>query len=203
MPSIMPFRPTRYSIAQQQAEFTVWITPHLKMLYRSAWRFTGNAQDAEDLVQELLLRLYQKPATWIKLDNPTTWLIRALHNLFVDHWRRTRHTPLHNRHNLSWDDILNRVDLMDADPEHLAHSELLQRQIHTALGSLPHDQRAILVLHDMEGHTIGELSVLLKLPLGTVKSRLFRARRHLRQIFLAHGNPAGESYVLGSEMKAT
>lgn len=203
MLSIIPFRPARDSLSQRQAEFTAWVTPHLDMLYRIAWRYTGHTQDAEDLVQELLLRLYQKPATWIKLDNPATWLIRALHNLFVDHWRRTRHTPLNNRHNLSWDDLLNRVDLGDADPERLAHSELLQRQIHTALGALPHEQRAILVLHDVEGHTIGELSVLLKLPLGTVKSRLFRARRHLRQIFLAHGNPVGEFYVLGDEVKAT
>ena len=203
MPSIIPFRPKRHPLAQRQAEFTTWVSPHLDMLYRTAWRYTGHAQDAEDLVQELLLRLYQKPATWIKLDNPTTWLIRALHNLFVDHWRRTRHTPLNRRHNLSWDDLLNQVDLGEADPERLAHSEFLQRQIHTALGALPHEQRAILVLHDVEGHTIGELSVLLKLPLGTVKSRLFRARRHLRQIFLARGNPVGEFYVLGDEVKAT
>jgi RNA polymerase sigma-70 factor, ECF subfamily len=203
MPSITPVRPKRHPLAQRQAEFTAWVTPHLDMLYRTAWRYTGHTQDAEDLVQEMLLRLYQKPATWIKLDNPSTWLIRALHNLFVDHWRRTRHTPLSKRHNLSWDDLLNQVDLGDADPERLAHSELLQRQIITALGALPHEQRAILVLHDVEGHTIGELSVLLKLPLGTVKSRLFRARRHLRQIFLARGNPVGEFYVLGDEVKAT
>ncbi len=203
MPSIIPFHPKRHPQVQRQAEFTAWVKPHLDMLYRTAWRFTGHAQDAEDLVQELLLRLYQKPATWIKLDNPTTWLMRALHNLFVDHWRRTRHAPLNRRHNLSWDDLINSMDLGGADPERLAHSELLQRQIQTALASLPHEQRTILALHDMEGHTVSELSVLLKLPLGTVKSRLFRARRHLREIFLANGNPGGEFYVLGDEVKAT
>jgi len=203
MPAIIPFRPAPNSADRRQAEFTAWVTPHLEVLYRTAGRFTGHPQDAEDLVQELLLRLYQKPAAWAKLDNPGTWLIRSLHNLFVDQWRHRRHKPLNNRHNLSWDDLLNRADVGDADPEHLAHSENLQRQIRAALGSLPHDQRAILVLHDMEGHTVGELTVLLDLPLGTVKSRLFRARRHLRQVFLSHGNPAGGFYVLGNEMKPT
>lgn len=203
MPSILPFRPTRNALARRQTEFTAWITPHLDMLYRTAWRFTGHPQEAEDLVQELLLRLYQKPATWEKLDNPPTWLTRSLHNLFVDRWRRTRHKPLNNRHNLSWDDLLGEADLGVADPERLAHSEILQRQISAALDTLPHDQRAILVLHDMVGHTVGELTVLLDLPLGTVKSRLFRARRHLRQIFLTQGTPASEFHVLFNEMKAT
>jgi len=203
MPPIIPFRPTRNSTARRQAEFTDWVTPHLEMLYRTAWRFTGHAQDAEDLVQELLLRLYQKPATWEKLDNPGTWLMRSLHNLFVDRWRRTRHTPLNNLHNLSWDDLLGISDLGDADPERSAHAELLQRQISEALNMLPHEQRAILILHDMVGHSVNELTVLLDLPLGTVKSRLFRARKHLREVFLSRGNPPGKICVLGNEMKTT
>jgi RNA polymerase sigma factor (sigma-70 family) len=104
-------RPKQNSAARRQAEFTAWVTPHLQALYRTAWRFTGHPQDAEDLVQELLLRVYQKPTAWVGLDNPGTWLMRSLHNLFVDHWRRTRNKPLNNRRNLSWDDMQSSPDM--------------------------------------------------------------------------------------------
>ncbi|MGH2509606.1 MAG: RNA polymerase sigma factor, partial [Ktedonobacteraceae bacterium] len=132
-----------------------------------------------------------------------TWLKRALHNLYVDQWRHTRHQPLNNHHNVSWDELLGRADLDGADPERLAHSEMMQQQVGAALDTLPRDQRAILILHDMVGHTVGELTVILNLPLGTVKSRLFRARQHLRQTLLSGGNPIRDFYVLSNEIKAT
>ncbi len=201
MASVIPLRFAPPSTTQRQVRFTAWISPHLQLLYRIAWRFTGHPQDAEDLVQELLLRLYRKPAVWGKPADPGSWLIRSLHNLYVDQWRRLRHQPLNNRHNLDWQELSGTADSGEADPERLAQSELLQSQLRVAMASLPHQQRAILVLHDMEGHTAGELSVLLKLPLGTVKSRLFRARRQLREIFLNYGNHGRDFYVLGNELE--
>ena len=193
--------PGRYlynSMMQRQTEFSEWITPHLEMLYRNAWRFTGHHQDAEDLVQELLLRLYQKPQRWKTLDKPAAWLVRSLHNLFVDQWRVSRHKPLNNRQNLPWEELVGHEEFADTDLERLAQSEILQRRIRRMLDDLPREQCAIVVLHDMEGYTMSELTALLGLPLGTVKSRLFRARRHLRQAFLSNGNLEAEIFVLGN-----
>lgn len=193
-------------MTQRRSEFSDWIAPHLEMLYRTAWRFTGHRQDAEDLVQELLLRLYQKPQRWKALDQPAAWLVRSLHNLFVDQWRLTRHQPLNNRHHLPWEELLGHEEFVDADLERLAQSEILQRQIRRVLEALPREQCAIVVLHDMEGYTMSELTCLLGLPLGTVKSRLFRARRHLRQALLGQGNPEAEIFVLANmhrELKTT
>lgn len=203
MSSIIPFRSSRKSTARRQAEFTAWVTPHLELLYRTAWRYTGHPQDAEDLVQELLLHLYQKPERWANLDNPGSWLMRALHNLFVDQWRQTRHKPLNNRHDLSWEDLLAEADTGMNDPARLANSELLQTRLNAALDTLPREQRAILVLHDMLGHTVGEITALLDLPLGTVKSRLFRARKHLREAFMPEGTPETDFYVLDSGVEST
>ncbi|MDE2235125.1 MAG: RNA polymerase sigma factor [Gammaproteobacteria bacterium] len=203
MPSVISFRHAQVSPAERQARFTAWVSPHLQQLHRIAWRFTGHSQDAEDLVQELLLRLYRKPGVWDKPEQPGIWLIRSLHNLYVDQWRRTRRQPLSNRHNLDWDELAGMADSGETDPERLAHSREIQRRLSAAMSTLSQEQRAILVLHDMEGHTAGELSLLLKLPLGTVKSRLFRARRQVREIFLKHGNPAAGFYVLSDELEAT
>lgn len=186
--------------AQRQAEFTAWVTPYLEMLYRTAWRFTGHRQDAEDLLQELLLRLYQKPHTWAALDNPRPWLTRTLHNLFVDQWRHTRHTPLNNRDDQPWDELLSSTDSPETGPEYLAQSQSVQQRLHRALARLPPAQRAIVILHDLEGHTVNELMVLLDLPSGTVKSRLFRAHRHLRAAFLTRGNPTARFDVLDREL---
>lgn len=191
---------------QRQSEFSEWITPHLEMLYQTAWRFTGHHQDAEDLVQELLLRLYQKPQRWKTLDKPAAWLARSLHNLFVDQWRLTRHKPLNNRHGLPWEELFGNEEFADADLERLAQSEILQRRIRKMLEALPREQCAIVVLHDMEGYTMSELTSVLGLPLGTVKSRLFRARRHLRQALLSPGNSEAKIFVLANmhqELKIT
>lgn len=193
----------RDSSTRGQAEFTAWISPHLEALYRTAWRFTGHPQDAEDLVQELLLRLYQKSAHRRVLEKPGTWLLRALHNLFVDRWRHTRNKPLGNVRYLAQTDLQSMPQPDEAGPDRQAELRELNALISDALHSLPREFRAILVLHDMEGHTMDELASLLGLPLGTVKSRLFRARRHMRALLRAGGNPSGGYCVMDGELKLT
>lgn len=193
----------RYSPNRRQAEFTAWISPHLEALYRTAWRFTGHPQDAEDLVQELLLRLYQKSADRLPLENPGSWLLRALHNQFVDQWRRRRNQPLYKLRYLTQAAIENVPQQEVHGPEGQAEAADMHALIHTALLGLPPEQRAILVLHDVEGHTLEELTVLLRLPLGTVKSRLFRGRRSMRRALAADGNFSGGSCVLNGEMRPT
>ena len=182
----------------RQAEFEALLRPHLAWLYRLAYRFTGHREDAEDLVQELLVRLYRNPSDLAQVDNPKPWLTRVMHNLFVDQWRHRKHTPLGHLHPDPWEDLF--VDEAGGDdPERALELAGLRRDILAALYSLEHDYRALVVMHDMEGRSLPELAETLDMPLGTLKSRLFRARRKLR-MRLRGGNPLARIDVIVAEV---
>lgn len=154
--------------------FETLLAPHMEGLYRLAYRFTGDRGDAEDLVQELLTHLYPRRAELTQIRDLKPWLSRALYHRFVDTWRRRAHDPLRGAGD---DDVLAAL----ADPHaDLQRDPLLQARLNAALAALNADQRALVALHDIEGYTLEELETLLETPLGTLKSRLHRARRVLR-----------------------
>lgn len=171
--------------------------PHLEWLYRLAYRYTAQAQDAEDLVQELLVRLYRNPEKLAELSDVRPWLLRSLYNLFVDQWRHRRRTPFGHLHPESWDTLFAEEGAGET-PETELQSAGLRRLVLEALYRVDEEHRALLVLHDVEGHTLPELAETLGLPLGTLKSRLFRARRKLRRQ-LGGGNPLAEADVIVAE----
>lgn len=164
--------------------FDIQIRPHLQNLHRYASRLTGQADDADDLVQELLLSLYRKNINLDSLDNAGSWLLKSLYYQFIDFTRKQRRNPgLPNAE--SADEIIEALPDEQHRVEQLAEHAILQRQILAALNSLNPEQRALVVLHDMEGFTLNELVPVLDAPLGTLKSRLHRARQVLReQIFM-------------------
>ena len=168
--------------------------PHLEWLYRRAYRYTGQREDAEDLVQELLERLYRYPHDLATKEALKPWLMRALHNLFIDQWRHRRRTPQGHLHPEPWEDLFA-GQATEAGPEDKAQAAALQRGILAALYELDPEQRALLVLHDVEGYNLPELADSLHIPLGTLKSRLFRARRALR-MRLENGNLLAETDVM-------
>lgn len=178
-------------------EFEALVRPHLDWMYRLAFRYTGHRENAEDLVQELLVRLLRNPGRLPDADAPRGWLMRALHNAFIDQRRHQNRTPLGHLHPQPWDELF--ADTAGSGtPEAAAHADALKREIVAALYSLDNEHRAILVLHDMEGHSLPELSESLQIPLGTLKSRLFRARRKLRTLLEA-GNHSGPADVMIAE----
>ncbi len=162
------------------AGFEQLITPHLDGLYRQAYRFTGSRHDAEDLVQELLTRLYPKLKELQKVEELRPWLARALHNLFIDTVRSRKRSALGN----SDPDSETILDVtLDANPgpaEHLDQQDRT-RHINHALDTLSEDHRDLIIMHDVEGYTLPELTVIFEQPLGTLKSRLHRARKKLQQ----------------------
>lgn len=164
---------------ERAGKFDALVRPHLGGLYRLAYRLTGHSEDAEDLVQELMVRLYRGGQDLDQVDALRPWLLRALHNLYIDAWRRKRRTPFGYLHPQPWEDLLENTP-GGASPELAARTTAMRRQVLDALYSLGKEHRALLVLHDMEGRSLPELAGLLKLPIGTLKSRLFRARRKMR-----------------------
>lgn len=156
--------------------FETLLSPHLERLYRLAYRFTGDRNDAEDLVQDLLTHLYPRRAELVQVRDLAPWLARALYHRFVDTWRHRNNDPLQGAAD---EDVLAAL----ADPRGDAHGDtLLQARLSAALAQLNADQRAVIALHDIEGYTLDEIETLLETPLGTLKSRLHRARRQLREL---------------------
>lgn len=160
--------------------FETLVGPYLEGLYRLAYRLTGHRHDAEDLVQDLLVRLYPRQEQLAGLDEPRTWLARSLYNLYVDAIRSRQRSPIGLAERGSEDLLAAMADVGDS-PETLTERRLVQRRLVEALATLNDDQRLVVSLHDMEGYTLSELEVILATPLGTLKSRLHRARRALRE----------------------
>ena len=169
-----------------QQRFEHLLRPHIELLYRMAYRWTGTQADAEDLVQELLVRLTTRIDEMEALESLRPWLLRILYNRYVDDYRRQRRSPIDASHG-GWEPDQENEDAAAGDliasaedPHNPAEQEDLRRSLHNALAQLEPDQRDAVLLHDMEGYSAEETAGILEIPLGTVKSRLHRARARLR-----------------------
>ena len=160
------------------ARFERLVRPHLPRLYRLAFRFTGSRDDAEDLVQELCTRLLPRLSELERLESAGPWLARALYNLFVDGARRRSRSPVDAVEALP--DVASELP----GPDELAVARLTAERIEAALAQLPAEQRAVVAWHDVEGYTLEELAESDRVPIGTLKSRLHRARAALRALLM-------------------
>lgn len=160
------------------------LRPHIEFLYRMAYRWT-NAQDrAEDLVQELLIKLVPRVEDMEQIESLRPWLLRILYNRYVDDYRRGRSSPIDESHS-GWnpddeDEPVADVISQAAEPVPSGEQEELRQSLHKALSLLEPDQRDVVLLHDMEGYTAEEVAEIMATQVGTVKSRLHRARARLR-----------------------
>jgi RNA polymerase sigma factor (sigma-70 family) len=162
-------------------EFERLLGPHLPGLYRTAVRFTGHREDAEDLVQRVLLKLYPQMDRLRKVEQLRPWLTRVLYREFIDAARARNRLmrwlmPASEMGNEAADHSVS--DQSGPEDEALRDQEM--RRLRQALHVLNSDQRALIALHDMEGYTLDEISTVLEIKRGTVKSRLRRARARLR-----------------------
>jgi len=161
-------------------QFEALIRPHLKKLYHLAYRFTGQRDDAEDLVQELLLKLFPRLEEMQAIENLSSWLSRVLYRQFIDHVRRQKRSPIHY---IEDEQAVYETHMSeDAGPADVVNSELTQGLLNDALYKLKEEQRVLILLHDVEGYSLPEINQMLDIPLGTIKSRLSRARNKLREI---------------------
>lgn len=164
--------------------FEALVNPHLERLYRLAYRFTGSPDDAEDLVQALLVKLIQQEERVAAVDQLGPWLARALYYLFVDQVRHKGSSAL-DQADPEGEAVLEQLSAELADgPEERIEQLLTRSRIAAALARLPEEQRALVAWHDIEGYTLEELAEQQQVPLGTLKSRLHRARARLRVILM-------------------
>ena len=153
---------------------------HSRAVYRLAHRMTGNAQDAEDVVQETFLKAYRQLGRFESRANFGTWLHRIAVNCSIDLIRGRRHQETgHDAHDL---DILENADdqRVDPSPERLMLSSEVQERVGKAMETLTHMERAAFVLRHFEGQSIDEISGALGLKANAAKHSIFRAVRKMR-----------------------
>jgi len=158
------------------------VTSYQDRIYNTCWRMTGSIADAEDLTQEVFLRALRAAETFRAGSSVYTWLFRIAVNLAISHRRKRRLRAVASLEGLNEGGASGR-DLVDAaavDPAETAARHDLGEAVARALGTLDVDERAIVVLRDIEGLSYAELADVLEVPLGTVKSRVHRARAALR-----------------------
>ncbi|MCW8126060.1 RNA polymerase sigma factor [Microbulbifer halophilus] len=164
--------------AAPQDRFTALVRPHLRLMYRMAYRWTQNSAEAEDLVQDVLTRLFPRLEELAAVDKPGPWLVKVLYRRHVDLYRRRVSSPIDDSVHWDSDDAFFRERLIDERDDYRRLE--LQRTLNRALEGLDEGWRDVVLLHDVEGHTALEVAEILEINVGTVKSRLHRARKKLR-----------------------
>ena len=171
-----------------KARFEQLALPHLDAAYNLARWLTGNTHDAEDVVQEAFLRAFRFFASF-RGDDPRTWLLRIVRNTYYTQLRRERAQPGSTEfdeefHSFADDDAtLPSMGRADANPEAAYARMEDMRLVDRALGELPVEYREALVLRELEDLSYKEIAAALNVPMGTVMSRLTRARRLLLETF--------------------
>lgn len=163
-------------------EFEKEVIPHMSAMYNFALRMTADEEDAQDLVQETLMKAYRFFDSFEKGTNCKAWLFRILKNSFINKYRKTAKEP----NKIDYDEIKDFYNIIkeeSADPNDLESQlfgEVLDDDITGALQRIPADFRAVVVLCDIEGLTYEEIAEMVGCPVGTVRSRLHRGRKLLK-----------------------
>lgn len=157
---------------------------HQARVYAIAYGYVGDEEEAHDAAQEVFVRVYQKIHTCRDPERFLPWMIRIARSVCVDHLRRAKARP--PAHDVPVDDA---VDLASSglDPAEQTMANARRRLIHRALRKLSEISREIIVLKEMQGLPQEEIASLLRVPLGTVKSRANRARIELARAVVALG----------------
>ncbi len=164
---------------------------HQARVFGIAFHYVGNLEDARDLAQEIFIRVYRNIRMCPRGDLFVPWLVRVTRNACLDHLRRSRVRPPAS------DIPLNEAKHLTApgkNPEEEWATNRRKRIIHRALQTLTALNREIILLKEIQGLRLDEIASLLKVPLGTIKSRCNRARLELAEKVLAMaGDPDGRS----------
>ncbi|MDP3832024.1 MAG: sigma-70 family RNA polymerase sigma factor [Ignavibacteriaceae bacterium] len=155
--------------------------PHMDALYNFAFRMTGDSDEANDLVQETYLKAFRFFDNFEKGTNCKAWLFRILKNTYINDYQKRKREP----EKLDYEEVENfyeNAKPSSTDDSHLEKEifdNLLDDEVSIALSSLPEDFRTVIILSDIEGFSYEEIADFIDSPVGTVRSRLHRARKML------------------------
>ncbi len=168
----------------EQAAFDILIRAYEKRVYNLAYRLSGNYDDANDISVDAFIRIYQAIRLFRGEANFSTWLFRIVTNIYLDRRKRARnkqHLSLEEYIELDENSVARQIESPDPTPDKMAESRERSDTLQKIINTLPDYQRAMIVLYHTEGKSYEEIAAIMALPLGTVKSRLNRARLVLRE----------------------
>lgn len=159
--------------------FNLLIKRYQRSVYNIAYRTLGNAEDAQDVTQEAFIKAFKSLNTFRKGAVFAAWIYRITSNLCIDHFRSRKPT-------VSLDSAVNpeRSSMQDhaSNPETQVLRESNAEFIRDAIMDLPENYRDVIILRHFQGMSVEEISKLLDMPQGTVKTHLYRGRERLRQL---------------------
>lgn len=170
--------------------------PHMDALYSFAVRMTADQTEAQDLVQETYLKAFRFFDKFEQGTNCKAWLFRIMKNSYINRYRRTRKVP----QIVGYDAVEDLAHLADSqrqghsDPAGSFFDNILGDEVTIAIERLPEDFRTVVILSDIEGFTYEEIAGFVDCPVGTVRSRLHRGRRLLREALMEYA--AGRGYLV-------
>ena len=178
---------------QKQEDFEEEIIPHLDAMYNFALRLTSDPSDAEDLVQDTIVKAFRFFSSYEKGTNAKAWLFRILKNSYINNYRKKSKKPSQ----VDYDEVATFYETIRAertDTSDLADKmfrDLIDDDISNALDELPEDFRTVVLLCDVEGFTYEEIANMLDVPIGTIRSRLHRGRNLLKSQLMEYAKERG------------
>jgi RNA polymerase sigma-70 factor (ECF subfamily) len=171
--------------------FQAIVERHRSMVYRVAFQFAGNHHDAEDIAQEVFIKVYRSLTSFRQDAQLTSWMYRIVMNACIDHRRRHRPATAAPFSEEAEQKMLNTPEERP-DPEERAYAGELGQVLECEIGRLPKGQRVVFVMRHHQGMKLGEIADALGLAEGTVKRQLHAAVHRLRQALTQANVTAGE-----------
>lgn len=184
----------KYSEPEQHRIFNKEFMPHIDAMYNFAYRLTNDEDDANDLLQDTYLKAFRFINSFQEGTNAKAWLFRILKNSFINDYRKKSKEPS----KVDYQEV-EAVYNSSEDAEYESTSDLrleavqdlIGDEVAMALNSLPVDFRTVIILCDIEGFTYEEMAKILDIPIGTVRSRLHRARNLLKDKLRSYAKTMG------------
>lgn len=173
----------KYSQEEKNAIFDGEFMPHIDSMYNFGYRLTFDEDDAKDLVQDTYLKAYRFINSFEQGTNAKAWLFRILKNSFINEYRKKSKQPA----KVDYQEVETYYNSDDVHYQSTSDlrtetvKDMLGDEISNALNSLAVDFRTVIILCDLEGFTYEEMAKILDIPIGTVRSRLHRARNLLKE----------------------
>jgi RNA polymerase sigma factor (sigma-70 family) len=181
------------SKAEKDLFFEKEFFPFLKQLHGFAFHLCGDAEEADDLVQDTFLKAYRFMDSFEIGTNTKAWLYRILKNTFINEYRRKTNLPNHVSLDVTYhkDDGEKHTDIVEVLDNIDYYQHMIGDEISEALRKLQPEFREIVILSDLEEFSYEEMAKILEIPIGTVRSRLFRARNSLKESLIEYGRKHG------------
>jgi RNA polymerase sigma-70 factor (ECF subfamily) len=182
---------------RKQVLFDQEMLPFMDLMYGYAMYLTGNREESNDLLQETYLKAYRFFDKFEQGTNARAWLYRIMRNTFINEYRRVKRTPDH----VEYDEQISAYQMMpraSVSPDEI-EGEIFEDEIALAIASLPEKFKSVIVLRDVQDLPYEEIAEALEIPIGTVRSRLHRARAilfdKLKKYAKDRGYKVGERFV--------